>query len=764
MILPIDEVMGRIRNALREGPNVVIEAPPGAGKTTRVPPALLEFGDVIVLEPRRLAARLAARRVAAERNERVGETVGYQVRFEDVSSPRTRIRFQTEGVLTRRLLSDPDLSGVAVVVLDEFHERHLDGDFALALLRRLQQRRALKLVVMSATLAGDAVAGYLDNCPVVRSEGRLYPIDIAHSPHSTAPVEEQVRDALTTLANDGLSGDVLVFLPGAAEIRRSLRACEAIGARFGMDLVALHGDLSPEEQDRAVTPGSRRKAIFSTNVAESSVTIEGVTAVIDSGLVRVARDSPWTGMASLTLSRISKASAQQRAGRAGRTAPGRAIRLYPLEDFVRRAEADPPEISRRELAGLLLDLHSMGLGVADVPWFHSPPEAAVATAERLLDRLGAKHRYRELARFPVHPRLSVLLSEAGREAAPLAAALANGERVESTDALAISDRDLSPGARQLADRFRRSAGPGKGTPLAQAVLKAFPDRVARRRDGNELLLCGGGSAVLRPGTHWKERFLVALDAEERRDSTSAPQPLVRLAMPIEPEWLLDFFPEMVSETDTLEWNRSGERVEAVSQLYYERLVMEESRSGAVDPEQAAKLLARKAMEAGVERFVDPAAFQAFLARRHFAARHSNIPEPDVEQALTAACRGLRSFAELKQADLLALMNASLDPPQRRALAEVAPERIALPGGRNARIQYSKDKDPWVASRLQDFFGLRETPTVARGAVPLVCHLLAPNQRPVQTTTDLAGFWERLYPRVRKELMRRYPRHAWPEKV
>ncbi len=337
--LPIDSLLPEIVTGLCAHKSIVIEAAPGAGKTTRVPPALLPLvkGEVLVLEPRRLAVRMAARRVAAERNERVGETVGYQVRFESIGGPDTRLRFVTEGVLTRRMLDDPELKGVGAVVLDEFHERHLDGDLALALLRRLQQtsRPDLRLAVMSATLNAGPVATFLGDCPVVRSEGRLYHLRISYTPHSAAELEDQVLDAIETLLRDGLDGDVLVFLPGAAEIRRSSRALASLAARNGFVVLPLHGDLSPAEQDRAVTPGPQRKVILSTNVAESSVTIDGVTAVIDSGLARVASDSPWTGLPSLDVKRISQASAIQRAGRAGRTAPGRVIRLYTADDFHR---------------------------------------------------------------------------------------------------------------------------------------------------------------------------------------------------------------------------------------------------------------------------------------------------------------------------------------------------------------------------------------------------------------------------------------------
>ena len=331
MSLPIDALIPEILRQLGLGRNLVIEAPPGAGKTTRVPPALLPCceGQVLVLEPRRLAARLAARRVAYEMGERVGETAGYQVRFEEVAGPRTRLRFLTEGVLTRRLLGDSRLDGVAAVVLDEFHERHLDGDVALALLRRLQRtsRPDLRLVVMSATLDPEPVARFLGGCPVVRSAGRLFSLSVAYTPSSRDTLPKQVAGALERLVRENLNGDILVFLPGAAEIRDAARACRAIAERGNLLLLPLHGDLTPEEQDRAVGPADQRKVILSTNVAESSVTIEGVAAVIDSGLARVASFSLWSGRPVLSVSRISQASANQRAGRAGRTAPGRVIRL-----------------------------------------------------------------------------------------------------------------------------------------------------------------------------------------------------------------------------------------------------------------------------------------------------------------------------------------------------------------------------------------------------------------------------------------------------
>jgi ATP-dependent helicase HrpB len=746
MKLPIDALLPDIVASLEAGNNLVIEAPPGAGKTTRVPPALLgRSSEVLVLEPRRLAARMAARRVAQELGEKLGETVGYQVRFEDVGGPRTRLRFLTEGVLTRRLLSDPTLARVHTVILDEFHERHLDSDLALALLRRLQKgaRRDLRIVVMSATLDAAPTAAFLGGCPILRSKGKLYPLAIDYTPHSAAPLDEQVATALERVLGDPGAGDVLVFLPGAAEIRRAARAIESIAARANLLVLPLHGDLTPAEQDRAVSPAERRKVILSTNVAESSVTIEGVTAVIDSGLARVAADSPWTGLPSLDVRRISQASATQRAGRAGRNAPGRVIRLYTAEDFHRRPAADAPEILRRELSHTVLHLRAMG--VSGIEWLDDPPEAAWNAANALLDRLGVSPAMAEL---PLPPRLAKLIVEAQRRGVPekgcaVAAVLSTGER-GSPDVLALAEGNWQPQTQRVFEQLRRRVG-GRDLRAAgdaavlQAVLAAFPDRVARHRRDGELLLSSGGSARF-PECRWE--FLVAIDIEERRERGL---PLVRLASPVEPEWLLDRAVERV----TLEWNRTAERVEQVSALIYDQLVIEETRAPAAASDEATRMLAEKALETDTGRFVDRQELEQLRARASFAGI-----EIDVAKALTALCHGRTSFAELQSANLL----AALRPPR---LDQLTPERLKLPGGRQVKVHYDPGKPPWIESRLQDFFGLRETPRI--GSAPVVVHLLAPNHRPVQVTTDLAGFWERLYPQVRRELMRRYPKHKWPEK-
>ena len=774
--LPIDELLPEIVASLRQSPNLVIEAAPGAGKTTRVPPALLSLGGgVLVLEPRRIAARMAARRVASEMGEAVGETVGYQVRFEESAGPRTRLRFLTEGVLTRRLIADPELRGIGTVVLDEFHERHLETDLALALLRRLQKtkRPDLRLVVMSATLDAGPVRKYLGDCPLVKSQGRLFDLVFDWTPYSAAPLEVQVASALETVVARGMPGDVLVFLPGAAAIHRATRVCELIARRHPLTIAQLYGDLPPAEQDRALEPSVQRKVILSTNIAESSITIDGVRVVIDSGLARVANDSPWTGLPSLEIARVSKASATQRAGRAGRTAPGHVIRLYTAEDFHRRADHDEPEIVRRELSQMCLQLESMGIHEpSELEWLTPPTVAALKASEALLDRLGARgEAAAKMARMPLHPRLSRLMLDAeqggvAETGCRTAALLSSGQRVRSSDLFSALDEERDQGTRAVYDQLRRFVRRDKPAhdvaALAKAVLAAFPDRVGRRRPNGVVLLSNGGSAVLAQAWQHAGEFLVAIDIEESRDR---PAPLLRLACPIEPEWLIDLFPDRVLERRGIEWNRQAERVEAVSALVYDELVIQETRGGVTDDEAAAKLLATRAAEAGIGRFIEPSEMEAFLARVEFAAEHSamtRIEEQDIRVAFETICYGLRSFADLERA-AGGLIPALERLRNTQLLEQIAPARLRLAGGRNTKVHYESGKPPWVASRLQDFFGMTESPRIAGGKVPLVIHLLAPNQRPVQTTTDLAGFWQRLYPQLRKELGRRYPRHAWPEK-
>jgi ATP-dependent helicase HrpB len=767
--LPVDAILPDIVASLGQTPNLVIEAAPGAGKTTRVPPALLKLvsGEIVILEPRRIAARLAARRVAAEMGEQPGETVGYQVRFDEVSGPRTRLRFVTEGVLTRRLLSDPMLRGVDVVVLDEFHERHLDGDLALALLKRLQRTRPdLRIVVMSATLESDRIAQYLDNCPVLRSEGRLFPLSLQYLPYSPKPLEAQVSDAVEMLIREGLTGDVLAFLPGAAEIHRAMRACSTIARRAGMLVLPLHGSLSPEEQDRAVGPAAQRKLILATNVAESSITVDGITAVIDSGLARFASYSPWTGLPSLHVGRGSKASVKQRAGRAGRTAPGRVVRLFTEQDYLLRPEHDAPEIFRSDLSQLCLALRAKGLGdISALAWLDAPPAPAWNTAESLLDRLGATgDMAKRLAQYPLAPRLARILVAAlergvGHDGCVAAALLGSGAQLDRNDILSAIESPHDARTMQHIEQLRRIVRPSgrkhhDDDALLMSVLSGFPDRVARRRAGSQLALSTGTSAELVGDVPGYE-FMVAVDAEDRKDK---PLPVVRMTARIEPEWLIDLFPDHVREQSSVVWNRASERVEAVSTLLYDELVIQESRGAAPDPQAAADLLAQKAAEAGIDRFIDREKLDQFLVRVEFAG----FEPPDLQQTLREMCLGLLTFSELKNAAQSFISTLERNTAYKR-LHEIAPESLRLQGGRQTKIHYESGKPPWISSRLQDFFGMRETPRIGEKKVPVVVHLLAPNHRPVQTTTDLAGFWERLYPQVRRELMRRYPRHAWPER-
>jgi ATP-dependent helicase HrpB len=535
--LPIDPLLPDIVASLRARPTLVLEAPPGAGKTTRVPRALYDAGfaddgEILVLEPRRLATRMAARRVADELGQRVGETVGYQVRFEDVSSPRTRLRFVTEGVLGRKILASPALEGVSVVVLDEFHERHLNGDVGLALLERLRRTRRpdLRIVVMSATLATESLAAYLD-APILRAEGRRFDVAVDHLPSpDERPIALQVASAVRRLVHEGLDGDVLVFLPGAAEIRRTREACATIAGDAGLTLVTLHGDLSPQEQDAAVRPSAAHKLILSTNVAESSVTIDGVVAVVDSGLARVASQAPWSGLPRLRVEKVSRASAIQRAGRAGRTRPGRCLRLYTRGDFDLRPEHEVPEIRRLDLSQTWLEL--AGMGASDVPWLEAPPPDHIRAAKDLLRRLGAiegapwptdteritetgavtdteriTETGRAMLRLAVHPRAARVVVEGERrgilrDACVAAAVLAEGDprtssktrfgdgrpddrATERSDLVAILDLLREARQSQFSAGAMRAASLDPGVTLAIARAAAQFERACLRTGADE---------------------------------------------------------------------------------------------------------------------------------------------------------------------------------------------------------------------------------------------------------------------------------------
>jgi ATP-dependent helicase HrpB len=827
-VLPIDAFLPEILDTLSRQANLVLVAEPGAGKTTRLPPALLdaafaEAGQILVLEPRRIAARMAARRVAEELGERPGERVGYVVRFEREVSDKTRLIFLTEALLTRRLLEDPVLGGVSCVVLDEFHERSLHTDIGLALLRRLQRtvRPELRIVVMSATLDAERLAEFLE-APVLRVPGRTFPVHVEYLERpDERKLEEQVRAGVRKLLVRKIPGDVLVFLPGAAEIRRAQEACEELSRSFELDIATLHGDLPPAEQDRAVREGPRRKLVLSTNLAETSLTLPGVGAVVDCGLSRVASHSPWSGLATLSTQKVSQASAIQRMGRAGRVREGTCLRLYTRADFEARPRFDAPELEKADLCEAELLLRCM-LGAEEerLAWLDVPPAPARAAAVELLGRLGALDAQgpvttlgRTLLALPLHPRLgrfALALCERGYhdEAATLAALLSEreirlaqrtsfGAARRAHDEVGVSDllarfeaweglsgdysaqaarrAELDAGAlrgvQRLRDTLARSLRRVPRTldqEFEQAVcvssLLAFPDRVGRRRAPRaaEVVLSGGGSASMAESSVVKEaEFLVAFEAEERGKSAS-----IRGAARIEVEWLLEHFPERVRSEQRVAFDAKNERIESSELIRYDALVLDESRRPGARGARFAEVLADAALARGSAAPWDADAVEQWQRRSQFAAQYDERVQPidaaALRTALIAHCQDKLGFDELRREPLEQVLPELIDPALRPLLARLAPAHVKLPSGRELKIHYELDRPPWVESRLQDFFGMLDGPSLGGGKVPLVLQLLAPNQRPVQVTTDLRGFWERHYAGIRKELMRRYPRHSWPE--
>jgi len=835
--LPIDPLLPDIVAALERAGEAVVEAPPGAGKTTRVPRALLDAsfakekqGEILVLQPRRLPARLGAARIADELGERVGKTIGYSVRFEDVSGPGTRVRFITEGILTRRLLSDQTLSGVTTVVLDEFHERHLATDLTLALVKQLRRTRRpdLRLCVMSATLDAEALVAYLDDCPRLRSEGRRFDVELVHLPEpDDRPLPQQITGAVRRALREGPAGDILVFLPGTAEIRRCEEALADLARSGDLALLPLHGDLPLAAQARVVGPSTQRKVILATNVAETSVTIDGVVTVIDSGLARLAGHSPWSGLSTLSLGKISQASAIQRAGRAGRTRPGVAYRLYTRHDFEQRRAHEVPEIARLDLAEAVLTMRALGVREpADFDWLTAPPQASLTMADELLHRLGAVERSgaltargQRMLRFPTHPRLARLLLAAeergvAEDGATLAALIGErdirdrgnrggnqgrGGADSGADLIAMLETfeaaraarfsaervralGLDPRATEAADRARRQlagqlARAPAGAPrtrleldreLARATLTGFPDRVARRREAGArtVVLAGGGTAEV--GYTLDSEYLVAIDAEERGATGRGAATTIRLGCGIEPDWLGDLDGSELRATDAVELDSATGRVVERSRLMYGALTLDETVRPAPPSEAVSRLLAEAALAQGLDSFDEPgnlAALRARLALLAQAFPELALPAVDdgaMRAALVAACQGLRSFAELREVGLASRIVAGLPAPVRARLAADAPPTVTLPGGRAVPVHYELDQPPWIASRLQDFFGMARGPSVAGGRVPLTLHLLAPNGRDVQVTRDLDSFWRQHYPALRRELGQRYPRHAWPE--
>jgi ATP-dependent helicase HrpB len=829
--LPIEQVLPELRAALRAGPSAVLQAPPGAGKTTRVPLALLDepwLGGrkIVMLEPRRLAARAAARRMADTLGERVGETVGHRVRMDTRVGPGTRIEVVTEGVLTRLVLDDPALEDVGLVVFDEFHERNLVSDLGLALCLQSREllRDDLRLLVMSATLDGAAVAALLGApgagpAPLVTSEGRGFPVETRYAERRPEGwVEPAVAAAVRgALARD--AGDVLVFLPGAAEIRRAASLLGDVGRN--VRLAPLYGNLPQREQDAAIAPGApgERKVVLATSIAETSLTIEGVRVVVDAGLSRVPRFSPRSGMTRLETVRVSRAAADQRRGRAGRQAPGVCYRLWPEHEQHHLVAHDAPEILETDLAPLALDLAASGVAdPGELRWLDPPPAAAFAHARELLAQLGAvgadgriTPRGRRMAEFGLHPRLSHMLLEAeslgmGAVACDLAALLAERDvlrpampggpppdadlrlrlellrdgREGATPAHvhgAAVDRDALQRVRAQAAQWRRELGTPKagGAVTAEDVEScglllafAYPDRVGQRRPGQgaRFLLRNGLGAALADGQGLAAApFIVAAELDGRR-----PESRVFLAAPLALDEIEAHLADQVERERVVAWDAESGGVLARERERLGAIVLREAHLRDPDPALVtAAILDGVAREGlGVLPWSDAA---RRLQQRLLFARRLDPRWPDVSDAALAATTGdwlaphlagVRRRDELARLDVVAALLSRLTWEQRAALDELAPTHLVVPSGSRIPIDYSDPGAPVLAVRLQEMFGLAETPRVGRGAVPLTLHLLSPAHRPVQVTRDLAGFWRGTYFDVRKDLRGRYPKHHWPD--
>jgi ATP-dependent helicase HrpB len=779
--LPIDPLLDAIVDRVRRSRAAVVTAAPGAGKTTRVPPALIADGPVILLQPRRVAARAIAARIADEQGWTLGGTIGWQVRFDRKFGPDTRLLVVTEGVLTARLQTDPLLSEFTTIVLDEFHERSVHADLAIALSRQAWRARDdLRLVVMSATLDSQPVSSFLDDCPIIDVPGRTFPLDVSYHPG------QSVADAAIDLL-DATSGQVLCFLPGAPEIRRAVGDLQH-RAGGGVEVVPLHGSLDAGEQDLALRPSSRRRIIVATNIAETSLTVPGVTAVVDGGLQKVARYDAERGFDSLETERITMDAADQRAGRAGRLAPGAVRRLWDARDRLRPHRE--PEIHRIDLSGAALDVIAWGGDPRTLEWFERPREEAIDAALTLLARLGlVEFRHppsavrntahltqmgEQVRRLPLHPRLARMLVEGGgsrqiaracallseRQWLPPSSTSTSSDLLSALDGWSAVPASVQRAAGVIADlgsRMADSMTDSRASSTAdsrqhdeafrRAVLAGYPDRVAQRREPGSpnVLLASGTGATMAPESGVRDgEFLVALDVRHPPSNAQSafrgPQlAAIRLASRVEREWLTPTASELVHRYD-----RSSGRVRAALVDRYDALVLSE-RPAAADPEIAARLLADAWLERG------PGADDIQLVRRlRFAGQSA-----DIEGMVRASAYGARSLDEVR-------VERALTPDMLRSLERDAPASLAVPSGRHAALEYQEDGSVSASVKLQELFGLAETPRVGRQREPVVLALLAPNRRPVQVTRDLRSFWDRTYPEVRKELRGRYPKHPWPE--
>ncbi len=823
--LPIDPYLDAIVGGLKQSCCLIVSAPPGSGKTTRIAPALLEEGQyhgrIVLVQPRRVAARAAAMRIAQQIGCRIGAEVGYHVRFDNQTSPTTRLVTMTPGILLRQLQSDPILSDTDVVVLDEFHERSLEYDLLLGMLRRLQSLRPeLRMVPMSATLEIDGLRAYLDRAPVVSAPGQAFPVTVHHTRMGTqGRISDQVAAKVVEAAGKH-EGDILVFLPGVGEIESVASALEGRAERDGWEIMKLYGDLAPGEQDRVLLPSEKRKLILATNVAETSLTIDGVRIVIDSGWARVMRVDAGVGLNYLQLEPISKASAHQRMGRAGRTAAGVCYRLWDEATHRSRPDHLEPEILRVDLASAVLQLACWGESdLNQFPWLTPPNVAAVEQATITLERLGAlaSGRVTELGRrlnqFPVHPRLARLITEGHQRRAlsiaTLAAAMLSEREVFDrhnrsrgttiqTQRTAHHDCDVTDRLESLTAYLRHRSQPSDGpsvrpaaarqvaqvasqlhqqaiqvlgasqdtkpaSVLPELLLVSFPDRLAKRRGVNDVrgVMVGGRGVRLdtKSGVRSAELFLcIDVDA-------GSGDALVRQASAVSAESLPL---EHLQQRDDRFFHPTQQTIVTRRRTYWFDLAIEETPIATPLDEQTAEMLASAVAQHWSRVLPDGKAFIAWMERVNWLALQmpdaqlpSLTPE-GLQFQLRQWCYGLRSLDEVKSLPWQQMLEGVLDNRQRSLLQQEAPEYFTLPSGRKVMLQYEPGKPPILAARIQEFFGLKQTPRIAGGRVPLLLHLLAPNQRCQQITDDLASFWKNTYATVRKELRGRYPKHAWPE--
>ncbi|MEX5507489.1 ATP-dependent helicase HrpB [Pseudomonas putida] len=823
--LPIDAVLPALRQALEKRDEAVLEAPPGAGKTTRVPLALLNEPwlagqTILMLEPRRLAARAAAERLASELGEQVGETVGYRIRLDSKVGPKTRIEVVTEGILTRRLQADPALEGVGLLIFDEFHERSLDADLALALSLNgrelLRDDPPLKIMLMSATLEGERLSRLLDEAPVVSSEGRMHPVDIRWGrPFQPGEfIEPRVVDSVLQALADQ-TGSVLVFLPGQAEIRRVHQSLqEALGERPEVLLCPLHGELDLNAQRAAIDPAPKglRKVVLATNIAETSLTIDGVRVVVDAGLARVPRFDLGSGMTRLDTLRISRASATQRAGRAGRLEPGVCYRLWSEAQHDQLAAHGSAEILQADLAGLALQLARWGVAPHQLRWLDQPPSAAFAQAQDLLARLGAfkpgsrdnlSEHGQAMAELPAHPRIAhLLLRGQGLGLAAMACDVAAllGERdiqrgggadLHSRLALVSGESKANRGgqggvqrARQLARQYRGllrgKAGAAVADPdhprwLGALLALAYPDRVAqqRREGGAEYRLANGRAALFgEVDALMKHPWLVIADLGSRQGQR---EERIYLAAEFDPALLDDVLAEQVERVDLLDWDEREQVLRAERQTKVGELILSREPLTGLTDEARAKALLGLVRRKGLNLLTwtpELRQWQARVAllRQLDLDREGQSEWPDLgDEALLASLEDwlqpylgkVSRLSHFSALDLPSLLRNLLPWPLPQRLEEQAPAHLAVPSGSNIRLDYS-ETPPILAVRLQELFGLADTPRIANGRLQVKLHLLSPARRPVQVTQDLANFWRTTYAEVKKDLKGRYPKHYWPD--